>query len=78
MRLIHTQDITWMVPTRILIGVFLVFPVGGRLDHLVTDEIPAFLLMPVCYLKLACALMLILGLAVRLAIIRSYLQASCA
>ncbi|MBS82222.1 MAG: hypothetical protein CMO32_42125 [Variovorax sp.] len=67
-QLIYTQDIAWMVPTRLVIGSALMFPVGGTVDRLFSDEITALLLTPLGYLELLCAAMLIIGFTVRLVI----------
>lgn len=67
-QLLHTQNIAWMVPTRLVIGIALISPMDGRLDRLFSHETPALLLAPLSYLELLCAAMLIIGFTVRLAI----------
>ena len=81
---IATRDVKWIIPTRVVMGLLLAFPIGGGVEQLLlwcnddtSQSALTTLLLPTCTIfrgvELVCAMAFILGLLLRLGALPSLL-----
>jgi putative oxidoreductase len=81
---VETSDVKWIIPTRIVMGLLLAFPIGGGVEQLlpwcnadVPESALSTLLLPICIIfrgiELLCAMAFILGFLLRLGALPSLL-----